>query len=323
MIKSRRTGDLNSHDIQQKAAPSEVALIAGRQKSLIKLAQLRHECGLSYGQIRTRVANGYLHLIHCGVYGVGHGNLDRDARLLAALFATEPDSFLSHRVAVGIMGLRPINMRQIEVTVPRAHANTEPGLIVHRTRRPPVRDELRTTNGLRHSSFARALVELAPRETEEELTGLIEEGVRGRLFILDKVEAALERHARAPGLVKLRGALCSYVDRSDRSSALECAFDRELALRLHLPQPERNVRIRAGGIDWEIDCLWREQRVILELDGRPWHITERDIEKDKLKDMKLGAAGYLTVRVTGRRFERDKCGVFADLESLLAARRAS
>ena len=164
------------------------------------------------------------------------------------------------------------------------------------------------------------LIELAPREAEEELVRLIEEGVRRRLFILDKVEAALARHARAPGLAELRCALRHYVDRSDRSSALERTFDRELANRPQLPQPERNVRIRAGGIDWEIDCLWREQRVILELDGRPWHVLERDIEKDKLKDMKLGAAGYLPVRVTGSRFQRDAGGVFADLESLLLTR---
>jgi hypothetical protein len=243
--------------------------------------------------------------------------MDRDTRLQAALLATGPTSFLSHRTAAAILGLRAFDASAIEVTVPGAGGLKRPGLLIHRTEQAPVRDELRTTDGLTHSSFARVLIELAPRETQEELTRLIEEGVRRRLFILDKVEAALARHARAPGLVKLRHALGYYVDRSDRSSALERAFDRELASRPHLPQPERNVRIRAGGIDWEIDCLWREQRVIVELDGRPFHILERDLEKDKLKDMKLGAAGYLPVRVTGRRFTRDAAGVLADLEALL------
>jgi very-short-patch-repair endonuclease len=249
--------------------------------------------------------------------------MDTQTRLMAALLAAGPTAFLSHRTAAAILGLRAFDARAIEVTVPGTGGLKRPGLTVHRTKHASVRDDLRTTNGLRHSSFARALIELAPRETEEELTRLIEEGVRRRLFIPDKVEAALSRHPRAAGVGTLRHALEFYVDRSDRSSALERAFDRELAKRLQLPAPERNVRIRAGGIDWEIDCLWREQRVIVELDGRPWHVLEREIEKDKLKDMKLGAAGYLPVRVTGRRFERDTDGVFADLEKLLVARRAA
>lgn len=276
--------------------------------------------GLTYRQVRTRVANGYLHFAHRGVCLVGHAHMDRDTQLQAALMAAGRTSFLSHRTAAAILGFRPHNLKAIELTVPGSGGLRRPGLTIHRTRCPPHRDELRTTNDLTHSSFARVLIELAPREAEEELVRLIEEGVRRRLFILDKVEAALARHARAPGLAELRCALRHYVDRSDRSSALERTFDRELANRPQLPQPERNVRIRAGGIDWEIDCLWREQRVILELDGRPWHVLERDIEKDKLKDMKLGAAGYLPVRVTGSRFQRDAGGVFADLESLLLTR---
>ena len=62
--------------------------------------------------------------------------------------------------------------------------------------------------------------------------------------------------------------------------------------------------------------------MIVELDGRPWHVCERDLEKDKLKDMKLAAVGYLPVRVTGRRFDRDPDGVFTDLETLLRTRSA-
>jgi hypothetical protein len=295
----------------------------GVQARLVTVAQLIEQ-GLTDKQIRTRVANGYLHRVHQGVFLVGHPQMDRDTRYRAALLATGPRSFLSHRTAAAMLGLRAHNVRLVEVTVAGAGGRRRPGLTVHRTRQQPVRDELRTTNGLRHSSFARVLVELAPIETETELVRLVEEGVRRRLFIIDKVEAMLARHPRAPGIAALRAALALYVDRTDRASVLEAAFDRELSRRLpRLPVPERNVRIWAGGIEWEIDCLWREQRVIVELDGRPWHVCERDLEKDKLKDMKLAATGYLPVRVTGRRFERDADGVFADLETLVIARSAA
>lgn len=298
-----------------------MAGLASRQHGVVTLAQLR-QAGLTPGHVRGWVQRGHLHPIHRGVFVVGYLNMDRDARLLAALYAIGRSAFLSHRTAAAILGLRP-QLREIELTVPGTGGRTRPGLTIHRTRRDPTRDELRTTRGLRHSSFARVLCELARRETEVELTRIVEEGVRRRLFFLGKVEAAIELHRKAPGIQKLERPLAVYIDRSDRTSALERAFDRELQARPSLPPPERNVMLAAGGIVWEIDCLWREQRVIVELDGRPWHICERDFEKDRLKDTKLSVLGFTPIRVTGRRFDRDPVGVFDDIEAILRQDRAA
>jgi hypothetical protein len=304
-----------------KTRPSAIGAVAARQDALITRAQLRG-CGLSGKQIRSRVANGYLHPLYDGVFLVGVGKPSRQARLRGALLATREGSFLSGRTAAALLGVRPLNLSAIEVTVVGA-TEQRPPLVVHRTRTAPPRDEIRLTNRLRHSSFTRVLVELSARETEAELTRLVEEGVRRNLFFIHKVETALSRHARRPGIANLQGPLRYYLDRSDRKSWLERAFDRELQRRPYVAVPERNVLLEAGGIVWEIDCLWREHGVILELDGRPWHVCERDLEKDKLKDMKLAALGHVPVRVTARRFERDADGVFADVEELLAVRRAA
>jgi hypothetical protein len=282
-----------------------------------------YRCGLSYRQIRRMVAKGYLHPLYYGVYVVGHANASERGRLRGATLTCGNDAFLSHRTAAALLGLRRTNPYAIEVTIPGPGDVKRPPLTVHRTRHVPVRDELRMTNGLRHSSFARVIVELAARETDAELLRLVEEGVRRRLFRIDKVEAALARHARSPGVGRLARPLAHYLDTSDRKSPLEREFDRELARRPHLPAPERNVRLVAGGVNWELDCLWREQGVVLELDGRPFHVIERDFEKDKLKDMKLAGAGLVVVRVTTQRFERDTDGVFADIDAVLERRRAA
>lgn len=269
------------------------------------------------------VAKGYLHELYYRVYVVGHANVSERGRLRGAILTCGNGAFLSHRTAAALLGLRATNLHAIEVTVP-GHGDVKRALLaVHRTRHVPVRDELRTTNGLRHSSFARMLVELAPRESEKELLRLVEEGVRRRLFLIEKVEAALERHARRPGISRLERPLAHYLDRSDRKSPLERAFDRELARRPQIPPPERNVLLAAGGVTWELDCLWREHGVVLELDGRPFHVIERDFEKDKLKDMKLAAAGLVVVRVTTQRFERDRDAAFEDIEAVLGRRRAA
>jgi hypothetical protein len=296
--------------------------LAARQHGLITRAQLLG-CGLSRKQIRARVELGYLLELHRGVYLLGHGRPTRAEHLHGALLAARPGAFLSHRTAAAVLRLRPSNVNVIEITVVGSARRTCPPLRFHRTRKRPVRDELRVTDGLVHSAFARVLVELSGRETTEELTRLIEEGVRRRLFFLDKVEAALERHARRPGLANLAGPLAVYLDRSDRRSWLERAFDRELERRPDIPPPERNVFVQAGGIRWEIDCLWREERVIVELDGRPWHVCEREMEKDKLKDMKLATLGFVPLRLTARRFERDLAASLDDVATVLASRRAA
>ncbi len=50
------------------------------------------------------------------------------------------------------------------------------------------------------------LIELAPSETLPELDRLITEAVRKRLLSLRAMEEALARHAREPGVAKLKQA---------------------------------------------------------------------------------------------------------------------
>ena len=58
-----------------------------------------------------------------------------------------------------------------------------------------------------------------------------------------------------------------------------------------------NARI-AG---YEVDALFREQRVIVELDGYEFHGTRQAFEKDRERDAATLAAGSGTVRITWER----------------------
>ena len=68
---------------------------------------------------------------------------------------------------------------------------------------------------------------------------------------------------------------------------------------------------------WEIDCGWPEQRVALQLDGRPYHVAVQDMEKDRLKDVRLQQQGIRAMRVTDFTFSHDPAGVETDLLALL------
>jgi very-short-patch-repair endonuclease len=51
---------------------------------------------------------------------------------------------------------------------------------------------------------------------------------------------------------------------------------------------------------YEVDLLWPEQRLIVEVDGYAFHSTRAAFERDRARDAELIAAGYRVIRVTWR-----------------------
>ena len=84
-----------------------------------------------------------------------------------------------------------------------------------------------------------------------------------------------------------------------------------------LPQPRRNADLAVGGRFFEVDCLWHEQRLIIELDGRATHGTARAFEGDREKDRLLQVEGWRVARITWRQLRDDAPAVIADLRRLL------
>jgi hypothetical protein len=143
---------------------------------------------------------------------------------------------------------------------------------------------------------------------------LIEAAIRREVLNFTELEDALRHHHREPGTGKLKRALAGYRPMPKRKSGLERSFDRWLLSHPEIPEPERNVKL-AG--TWEIDCYWPEHQLALELDGRPYHIVVKDIERDRRKDAWLQIHGLRLLRVTDLRWKADRGGVHSDLMALL------
>jgi very-short-patch-repair endonuclease len=296
----------------------DISRLADRQEGLISMEQLK-ELGFSYRQIARRVDLGRLHPRFPGVFSVGRQRLAPLGHLLAAQLSAGPTSFLSHRTAAAVHGLRSINVRDIEVTIPGTGGRHRDGFTVHRCREEPHPDDLRTRGLLKLSSVLRLLVELCPRETPAELERLITQAVQKNLLRPDRadgravIDQALERYAGYPGTRRLNNALAVYRRTESHASQLELAFDRFLARHPELPDPQRNLHI--GG--WEIDRFWPEHNLVVELDGRPYHVSARDMERDRAKDIDLQKRGLTPLRFTDFRFEHDRAAILADLRHFL------
>jgi very-short-patch-repair endonuclease len=283
--------------------------LAARQFGVVSAGQLLR-LGWTRKEIQGQVRRGSLHPLYREVYAVGHDRIVDHGRLLAALLSCGDGSFLSHRTAAAVWGLRPVNTRRVELTVPGINAPHRRGLVLHRST-DVAKDESRSRNGLRVSSVPRMLVELANSELQAELERLITEAVRRRLIAFPALDRAVHEHQRRPGMAKLKRALRDYRPRPDRKSDLERAFDR-LIKDTDIPPPERNVYI--GG--WEIDCYWPEFKLVVELDGRNYHSSLADMERDRKKDADLLKLGIGTFRITDLRFELEPDQILADLRTL-------
>ena len=286
--------------------------MAAKQHGVVSGRQLQ-DLGFTARRVEWLTEHGHLHRLYRGVYAVGHLKLTRYGRLAAALLAAGDGAFLSHRTAAALQRLRNLNLRRIDVTVVGAAVRPRHGVRIHRTTKAPARGEVTELNGLRVSTVPRLLVELAATETQDELGRLIDEAVRRRAFDHANLRTAIDRHAKRPGMPNLKAAYAAYVPRPDRKSGLERAFDRLLAGYPEIPEPLRNAYVDI----WELDCYWPEQKVALELDGRPYHLTVTDIERDRRKDAYLLTRGIRPLRVTDARFASDPLGSLDDLKKLL------
>ena len=292
--------------------------MAAGQRGLVSREQLR-KLKFTDRQVERLIRDGWLHLVHHNVFAVGHPGLNERARLLAPLLSLGPHSFLSHRTAAAVWGLRTVNLYEIEVTLPGTGVRRRDGLTVHRTSDEPHPDDVRNHVELRVSSVPRLLVELATREKPAELERLVTVAVQKRLLRPDtddgrmSLEAALARHRRRPGMAKLAAVLASYRRIEDHKSQLELAFDRLLTKHPEIPQPVHNITIDA----WEIDRFWPEHNLAVELDGRPYHIAVKAMERDRIKDAALLRLGVTPLRFTDFRVEHDVAGILGDLRHFL------
>ncbi len=288
------------------------ARLAMRQHGVVTLDQLRR-LGLTADAVRQRARAGRLVRLHRGVYAVAGAPLTPRGRWLAAVLAVGPGAVLSHASAAALWDIRPTAAGLVDVYTTDRSRRSRPGIRVHRPRRLDDAD-IATVEGIPVTTVARTIVDLSTRLTAPALARLLNEAEIRRRLDLRAIEAS-SRPGRAGE--RLRQAVETYRDGPTRS-ALEDRFA-ELVDRMRLPRPARNVRVDVGTRSIEVDALWADRHLVVELDGAAYHRTRRAFEEDRRRDAELQAAGYRVLLITPRRLERDARGVRAELEALLRA----
>jgi predicted transcriptional regulator of viral defense system len=303
-----------------------VAALATRQHGVVASRQLQ-DLGLNRHAIQRLVTAGWLHPIHRGVYAVGHRALTMRGRYMAAVLAGGPRAALSHRAAAGLWGLRR-NTTRVEITVAR-EAHPRSGIEVHRSRVLDPSD-VTTREGIRVTTVARTLLDLASVLRAQDLARAVDRAERAALFDLAAVDDMLSRARGRHGTAALRRAVTAWRPSQTRSE-LEDRF-RELLEPTSLPSPLFNALVEGERGTHEVDALWSEHGLVVQLDGFEYHRTRQDRQRDADTDADLELAGFHILHLTWadvtmhavrtlRRIERLLQGAPAPPQAAAATRR--
>jgi very-short-patch-repair endonuclease len=268
-----------------------VTRVAGGQRTLVTTEQLT-ACGLGKDAVAYRVKSRRFHPVFQGVYSVGTGELPRLALEQAALLALGERAFISHRSAAFVWGMRRTPPTEVEASVVGRCCGSREGLRVHRIKAIDKR-ELRRHEGLWVSSPARAVLEVAAVGSRDELVDVIDQGLALRRFTSADLESVLERHRGRRGAARLAELLGDETAMAVSRSRAEKAFLR-LIRDARLPMPETNVPFGR----FEADYLWREQRLVVELDSATYHSGPGVFERDREKSLVFRDAGLDLLRFT-------------------------
>jgi very-short-patch-repair endonuclease len=272
-----------------------VARLAAEQWGVVSSRDLA-SCGLSRDAIASRVRGGRLHLLHRGVYAVGHANPPLEGRWLAAVKACGNGAWLSHFSAAALWGFIPWDERYPEVVLARLGTRSHRGIRIHRTATLDG-DDVSRHRGIPVTAPARTLVDLASVLPYAALRRAVRQAQSLHHTSTVHLLAARARLGPRRGTAKLARIIATG-PAPTRSELDDVVLD--LLLRADLEHPDVNVPLTVGGRRVIPDFRWPAQRLVIEADGAAWHDDPTAREDDAERQALLEAHGERVLRVTWR-----------------------
>jgi very-short-patch-repair endonuclease len=263
--------------VKRSRKAGQISQLSGPQHGYIARWQLL-ALGLS-GSAIGRSSN-LIPSPHKGVYAVGHAQTTPIALAHAAVLACGPGATLSHDSAAALWGLRRWPATP-EVSCPKKRVRA--GITTYRTTTLRGRDV--TTNfGILVTTVIRTIIDIEPRLTDAQLIRAVQDARHARHLRPSTLDELLRRCRRAAELI----------DPTQNPTRSKHEDDFVAWAKRHgLPTPRTNVKVNGT----EVDALFPEERVIVELDSVEFHDDPISFRTDRRRDRGSAAHGYVTVRL--------------------------
>jgi len=297
-----------------------LAQLASAQYGLVTRSQLL-AAGFTDKMIETRLARGWLEVVHPGVYRVAGAPRSWHQDMLGALFHVGDAAVASHRAAARLWGLDGPFDGLVELSASLLSGARPHGALAHRsTDLIPPYTTIRF--GIPVTKPARTLLDLGAVVPRHVLDRAVDDALakklvsyEGLLVILDD----LGRRGRR-GTASLRASVAERDGVPE--SVLEAALQR-LISRSQLPTPEYQYVIRddAGRFVARVDAAYPDLRIAIEVDGAATRVGRKALHYDNERQNRIIDCGFLLRRYGWRAVVGGPEKTLGDLDRTICRRR--
>jgi hypothetical protein len=259
-----------------------------RQWNRASLAQIL-ALGYTHDDVTRRVAAGRLRAVHEGVFAGRPFIADQRGGWMAAAL-TAPESHLSHASSAALHGYwdrkRPLEI----VTRPGSGGPRRlDGVFVHRSL--TLAGNTMIVDGIPTTNPERAIIEMAPYIDDRGLARAVREALRIGSTTSAALLRAVDAHFRRRGTRRVLRTVARYAGLPVTRARSGAEIQALMVLR-DAGRPAARLNYKVAGN--EADLTWPKQRLIVEIDGGPFH---QDVGEDARKEEAWCAAGWTVLRL--------------------------
>lgn len=250
---------------------------------------------MSPGAVDARLKSGRWRTAHRGIYITFSGPPQRSAQLWAAVLYAGRGARLSHETAAEIIGLTDRQWPIIQVSIPpERRVMPAEGVLIHKSSynekiwRPPPGVPPHTSEEDTVLDLVHAAVDL------DDVIGWVTRALAKCLTSEPHLKRAMAERKQLRWRRELDEIITAAA--GGAHSVLEFRHDRDVQRAHGLPPAKKQVPFRKpDGTKGYLDHCYPEYRLIIELDGRQYHPSERRAH-DQARDNANAVAGATTLR---------------------------
>ena len=313
-----RSGSLNVRRSNVSNLDESLGLVAQTQFGVFSLEQAL-QAGIDESTLRKRVARGALTRVQPTVFAFP-GSAPSWQRDATSLVLSAPDlAAASHKTAAFVWGLSSIQPERAEIVTVRHRRIHRRDPQVHESKDLEIGDVV-VIDGIPVTTAVRTVVDVGATASQRYVEHCLDTGLRLELFSLSEVRSFIKRVARSGrnGIGKIRPLVKERIGWDTTSeSALEDRF-RRLIADSDLPEPTPQYRVREGPtIVCRADFAYPDRQILIELDGERYHMDRATFQRDREKQNRAHALGWVVYRFTWRQLVDTPAVVIATLATAL------
>lgn len=270
--------------------------LAAEQFGHVRLDQVL-ELGGDLQLVRRRERVGMLRRTWPNVTSIAGLPRSWTSELWAAHLQLGPASIVSHQSAAQLSDVEGVERDLVTLSLPAHTGYRFPGVRIHHIYDHEPQD-VTMVAGLPVTVLPRTIVDLAAVSLKPRIRYVLQGAVGMRRCTLEEVGAVLARVRRSgkPGVRLLHELLDEMAGEPVDGTRLEQLLDSVLS---SMPGAAPVPQVLLGDSSTRVgivDRVFLAEKLVVEADGRRWHVRQQRMKEDRRRDAEAAALGFQTLR---------------------------